>query len=136
MISEGIHIPLQPRRVTHRLLGSKRKTLTDLFQNRVAKMAGAGFGSPLPSHIQRLRGVALRLTPVTFDITVRDTQKCRKYLQFANRDAYQDPSLKNLALEVLGRLIKQGRVSSVEDAIATMEIYQNANADIEQEQGK
>jgi RNA exonuclease 4 len=90
----------------------------------------------LPSHIQRLQGVILRLTPVTFDITVRDTQKCCKYLQFANRGAHQGPSLKNLALDVLGRPIKRGRVSSVEDAIATMEIYRNAEADIEQEQGK
>jgi RNA exonuclease 4 len=90
----------------------------------------------LPSHILRLQGVALRLTPVTFDITVRDTQKCRRYLQYANRGAHQGPSLKNLALEVLGRPIKQSRVSSVEDAIATMEIYRNAEADIEQEQGR
>jgi hypothetical protein len=55
MISEGMHIPLQPRRVTHRLLGSKRKPLTDLSQNRVAKMAGAGFGS---GHESGLRGGA------------------------------------------------------------------------------
>jgi len=90
----------------------------------------------LPSHILRLQGVALRLTPVTFDMTVRDTQKCSRYRQYANRGAHQGPSLKNLALEVLGRPIKQGRVSSVEDAIATMEVYRNAEADIEQEQGK
>jgi len=90
----------------------------------------------LPAHIQRLQGVALWLTPVTFDITVRDTQKCSRYRQYANRGAHQGPSLKNLALEVLGRSIKQGRVSSVEDAIATMEVYRNAEADIEQEQRK
>jgi RNA exonuclease 4 len=90
----------------------------------------------LPSHILQLQGIALRLTPVTFDMTVRDTQKYSRYRQYANRGAHQDPSLKNLALEVLGRPIKQGRVSSVEDAIATMEVYRNAEADIEQEQGK
>lgn len=90
----------------------------------------------LPSHILRLQGVTLRLTPVIFDMAVRDTQKCSRYRQYANRGAHQGPSLKNLALEVLGRPIKQGRVSSVEDAIATMEVYQNAEADIEQEQGK
>lgn len=90
----------------------------------------------LPSHILRLQGVALRLSPVIFDMTVRDTQKCSRYRQYANRGAHQGPSLKNLALEVLGRPIKQGRASSVEDAIATMEVYQNAEADIEQEQGK
>ena len=90
----------------------------------------------LPSHILRLQGVARWLTPVTLDITVRDTQQCSRYRQYAIRGAHQGPSLKNLALQVLGRPIKQGRVSSVEDAIATMEIYRNAEADIEQEQGK
>ncbi len=90
----------------------------------------------LPSHILRLQGFARRLTPVTFDITVRDTQKYSRYRQYANPSAHQGPSLKNLALEVLGRPIKQGRVSSVEDAIATMEVYRKAEADIEQEQGK
>lgn len=29
----------------------------------------------LPSHIPQLQGVALRLTPVTFNMTIRDTQK-------------------------------------------------------------
>ncbi|KAG9247659.1 ribonuclease H-like domain-containing protein [Calycina marina] len=71
----------------------------------------------LPSQVQRLQG-------------------CRRYLQFASRDAHHGPSLKNLAKEVLGRPIKQSRVSSVEDAVATMELYRNAEADIEQEQGK
>jgi RNA exonuclease 4 len=69
-------------------------------------------------------------------MTVRGTQKYSKYRQYANRKAHQGPSLKNLALDVLGRPIKQGRVSSIEDAIATMESYRNAVADIEQEQGK
>ncbi|TAQ85585.1 hypothetical protein B7494_g6091 [Chlorociboria aeruginascens] len=64
----------------------------------------------LPPQILRLQGVALRPTP--------------------------GPSLKNLALGVLDRPIKQGRVSSVEDAIVTMEVYRNAEADIEQEQGR
>jgi RNA exonuclease 4 len=64
----------------------------------------------LPSHILRLQGIALQLTPVTFDVTVRDTKKCNMYRQYANRGAHQGPSLKNLALEVLGRLIKQGQV--------------------------
>tara|TARA_R110002060_G_scaffold28313_5_gene38297 strand:+ start:122 stop:751 length:630 start_codon:yes stop_codon:yes gene_type:complete len=90
----------------------------------------------LPSQILRLQGVALRLTPISFDMAIRDTQKCSRYRQYANRGANQGPSLKNLALGVLGRPIKQGRVSSVEDAIATMEVYRNAEADIEQEQGQ
>lgn len=89
----------------------------------------------LPSHILRLQGVTLWPTPIIFGITVRDTQTCRRYRQYANRGAHQGPSLKNLALAVLGRPIKQSRVSSVEDAIATMEIYRYAEADIEQEQG-
>jgi len=38
--------------------------------------------------------------------------------------------------EVLGRQIKQGRASSVEDAVATMEVYQNAEVDIDWEQEK
>jgi RNA exonuclease 4 len=67
---------------------------------------------------------------------VRDTQEYSGYRQYSNHDAHQGPSLKNLALEVLGRRIKQGRVSSVEDAVATMEVYRNAEADIDREQGK
>jgi RNA exonuclease 4 len=90
----------------------------------------------LPSYILRLQGIALRPTPVTFDIIVRDTQKYSRYRQYANHGAHQGPSLKNLALELLGCPIKQGRVSSVEDTIATTEVYRNAEADIEREQGK
>jgi RNA exonuclease 4 len=90
----------------------------------------------LPSHILRLQRVSQPLNPVIFSITTRDTQKCSRYRQYAKRGAHQGPSLKNLAQEVLGRAIKQGRVSSVEDAIATMELYRNAETDIEQEQGK
>jgi len=90
----------------------------------------------LPSQILQLQGVTQRLTPISFDMAVRDTQKCRRYRQYANRGANQGPSLKNLSLGVLGRPIKQGRVSSVEDAITTMEVYRNAEADIEQEQGE
>jgi hypothetical protein len=46
-----------------------------------------------------------------------------------------EASLKNLAREVLGRQIKQGRVSSVKDAVATMEVYRKAKAEIDKEQG-
>ncbi|KAH9206474.1 hypothetical protein DL95DRAFT_396917, partial [Leptodontidium sp. 2 PMI_412] len=60
----------------------------------------------LPSHIARLYDLFRLPTQVTFDIKIRDTQRCRKYLQFANAGAYQGPSLKNLALKVLGRPIK------------------------------
>ena len=90
----------------------------------------------LPSQLRRLQGDALQLTPISFDMAIRDTQKCSRYRQYANRGANQGPSLKNLALGVLGRPIKQGRVSSVEDAIATMAVYRNAEVDIEKEQGK
>jgi RNA exonuclease 4 len=65
----------------------------------------------------------------------RDTQKFSGYRQYANHGAHHGPSLKNLAFKVLGRQIKRGRVSSVEDAVATMEVYRNAEVDIDQEQG-
>jgi RNA exonuclease 4 len=90
----------------------------------------------LPFHIQRLQRVALRPTYITFNITVRDTQKYSRHRQYANSGAHRGPGLKNLALEVLGRRIKQGRVSSVEDAVATMEVYRNAEVDIDREQRK
>jgi RNA exonuclease 4 len=90
----------------------------------------------LPCYTQRLQGTARGPTPITFNMKVRDTQKYSGYRQYANHGAHQGPSLKNLALEVLGRRIKQGRVSSVEDAVATMEVYRNAEADIDREQGK
>jgi RNA exonuclease 4 len=87
----------------------------------------------LDCSIQRLQ-VTSRL-PSPFSMSVRDTQKYIGYRQYAIEGAHQGPSLKNLALKVLGRPIKQGRVSSVEDAIATMEAYRNAEADIDREQG-
>lgn len=94
----------------------------------------------LPSYILRLQGATSpRPTPVTFAMTDRrDTQKYSGYRQYANPGcgADQAPSLKNLALKVLGRSIKQGRVSSVEDAIATMELYRQAEVDIDWEQRK
>ncbi|OBT38923.1 hypothetical protein VE00_10713 [Pseudogymnoascus sp. WSF 3629] len=91
----------------------------------------------LPSHILQLQRVAMRHTPITFNnMRVRDTQKYSMYRQYANRGAHQGPSLKNLALEILGRQIKQGRTSSVEDAVATMEVYRNAEVDIDCEQEK
>jgi RNA exonuclease 4 len=76
----------------------------------------------------------LAATPIAFNITVCDTQKYGEYWKCANRGAYQGLSLKNLSQQVLGRLIKQGRVSSVEDALATMEVYRNAEIAIDQEQ--
>lgn len=92
----------------------------------------------LPSHILRLQGVISLPIPVTFEnIVVRDTQKYSGYRWYASRGAaHQGPSLKNLALEVLGRPIKEVRMSSVEDALATMEVYRKAEADIDQEQEK
>lgn len=90
----------------------------------------------LPSYILRLQCVAARPSPITFNMTVRDTQKYSIYRQYANHGAYQGPSLKNLALKVLGRQIKQGRASSVEDTIATMEVHRNAEGVIDREQGK
>lgn len=90
----------------------------------------------LPSCILRLQGIPQRLTPISFNMKVRDTQKYSMYRQYANHRANQGPSLRNLALEVLGRSIKQGRVSSLEDAVATMEVYRHAEVHIDQEQGK
>jgi RNA exonuclease 4 len=90
----------------------------------------------IPSKILRLRGVVAPGTPNTLSVTIRDTQKYSGYRQYANPGANQGPSLKNLALHVLGRQIKQGRVSSVEDAVATMEVYRKAEAAIDQEQSR
>jgi RNA exonuclease 4 len=88
----------------------------------------------LPACVSKLQGMPRIATPIAFDVTVRDTQKYSGYRKYANRGAYQGPSLKNLSQQVLGRLIKQGRVSSVEDALATMEVYRNAEIAIDQEQ--
>jgi RNA exonuclease 4 len=90
----------------------------------------------LPFNIMRLQGVVQWPTPTTFSMKVRDTQKYSGYRQYASRGANQGPSLKNLVLEVLDRQIKRGRVSSVEDAVATMEVYRNAEADIDREEGR
>ena len=88
----------------------------------------------LQYHIQKLEGVAVWPTSIPFSMTVRDTQKYSAYRQYANRGAHQGPSLKNLALGLLGRRIKLGQVSSVEDAVATMEVYRNAEVGIDREQ--
>ncbi|KAL6154895.1 hypothetical protein ACJQWK_11940 [Exserohilum turcicum] len=66
-------------------------------------------------------------------MSVRDTQKYSGYRKYANPGAHQGPNLKNLALRVLGRSIKQGPVSSIEDAVATMEIYRKAEVEIDRE---
>jgi RNA exonuclease 4 len=90
----------------------------------------------LPSHILRLQGVPRWVTRVTFKVTVRGTQKYSGYRRYANCGTHQGPSLKNLALAIMGRPIKQGRVSSVEDAVATMEVYRYAEVDIDRDQGQ
>jgi RNA exonuclease 4 len=90
----------------------------------------------LPSLIRRHQGIAQLITPITFDATFRDTQKYSGYQQYANHGAHQGPSLKNLTLRVLRRLIKQGQISSLEDAVATMNVYRNAEEDIDGEQRK
>ncbi|KAL6166636.1 hypothetical protein ACJQWK_07978 [Exserohilum turcicum] len=88
----------------------------------------------LAARILQLQGVARSATRLKFDISVRDTQKYSGYRKYANPGAHQGPNLKNLALGVLGRSIKQGPVLSVEDAIATMEIYRKAEVEIDREQ--
>ncbi|KAH6613220.1 ribonuclease H-like domain-containing protein [Boeremia exigua] len=81
-----------------------------------------------------LRAMSMDLPACVSKLQVRDTQKYSGYRKYANRGAHQGPSLKNLSQQVLGRPIKQGRVSSVEDARATMEVYRNAEVAIDQEQ--
>jgi hypothetical protein len=56
------------------------------------------------------------------------------YRRYAIRSSNQVQSLKNLAIQVIYRQIKQGRLSRREDAVATMEVYRNAEAAIDQEQ--
>lgn len=82
--------------------------------------------------LQRQRGRAARrnMPTVKFDVAgVRDTQKYSGY-----RSGRQIQSLKNLTRRLLGREIKQGTVSSVEDAAATMELYRLAEEEIDREQ--
>ncbi|KAJ6191980.1 ribonuclease H-like domain-containing protein [Bipolaris maydis] len=54
--------------------------------------------------------------------------------KYANPGARQGPNLKNLALRALGHSIKQGPVSSIDDAVATVEIYRKAEVEINREQ--
>lgn len=85
----------------------------------------------LQSHILRTRS-----NPLDIDMTLRDTQKYSGYRKYANPHAHQGPSLRNLALGVLGRPIKQDGISSVEDAVATMEVYRNVEMEIDCEQNQ
>lgn len=123
------------------LFSEVQAQLAELFRGRIVigndiEKDLTAIKMDLQSHLVRLGGVGRRLTPITFDVTARDTQKYSGYRQYANKNAYQGPTLKNLAQKVLGRHIKQGRISSVEDAVATMEIYQNTEVDIDREQWK
>ncbi|KFY99349.1 hypothetical protein V500_01389 [Pseudogymnoascus sp. VKM F-4518 (FW-2643)] len=116
-------------------------TLVELFCNRIVighniEKDMKAMSMNLQSCVLQFQRVALWAIPITFNMTFRDTQKYSGYRQYANQGAHQGPSLKNLSLKVLGRQIEQGRVSSVEDAIATMEVYRNAEVDIDREQGK
>ena len=118
-----------------------RATLVELLCNRI--VIGHDIGKDmramsmnLESYLLQLQSVALWVAPIIFNMTFRDTQKYSGYRQYANRGAHQGPSLKNLSLNMLGHQIKQGRVSSVEDAVATMEIYRKAEVDIDREQGR
>jgi RNA exonuclease 4 len=99
--------------------------LVELFKDRI--VIGHGFENDL-----RVVG----LSSDAFRMSIRDTQKYRGYQQYASPGAHQGPNLKSLALKVLGRSIKEGRVPSVEDAVATMELYRHAEAEIDKEQGK
>ncbi|KAF9695343.1 hypothetical protein EKO04_006308 [Ascochyta lentis] len=90
----------------------------------------------LQARISQLRRTFQCTPSIAFQMTVRDTQKYSGYQKYANRGAHQGPSLKILAQQVLRRSIKQGQVSSVEDALATMEIYRNAEDAIDQEQNQ
>ncbi|KAJ5052599.1 hypothetical protein J3E72DRAFT_389770 [Bipolaris maydis] len=88
----------------------------------------------LAARVLQLQGVARSATCLKFDMSVRDTQKYSGYRKYANPGAHQGPNLKNLALRVLGRSIKQGPVSNIEDAVATMETYRKAEVEIDWEQ--
>jgi RNA exonuclease 4 len=114
--------------------------LVELFKDRI--VIGHGFendlraiSKSLPSAANSTRGV-VGLSSDAFRMSIRDTQKYRGYQQYASPGAHQGPNLKSLALKVLGRSIKEGRVPSVEDAVATMELYRHAEAEIDKEQGK
>ena len=80
--------------------------------------------------------VRMRAMAIQFDLRRRDTQKFSGFRRYANPNSRHGPTLKVLASAVLGRSIKQGRVSSVEDAVATMEIYRKFEDGIEEEQGE
>lgn len=90
----------------------------------------------LASGLERLAGSRLPLPRVAFDFHARDTQKYSKFQQYAIAGAHQGPNLKNLSYQVLGRRIKLGRISSVEDARATMEIYKTVEDDLDREQSR
>lgn len=76
-----------------------------------------------------------RLLPkVVFGVATRDTQKYNGLRRYAQSSAHRGPTLKNVVTHVLDREIKQGTISSVEDDVAMMEIYQGAEAEIDEEQ--
>jgi RNA exonuclease 4 len=88
----------------------------------------------LPARISQLQGMPRLASSIAFDVTIRDTQKYSGYRRYANPGAHQGPNLKALAQQILGRQIKQGCISSLEDALATMEVYRKAELAIDREQ--
>lgn len=116
--------------------------LIELLRNRVVifhdiKGDKGVMGLDLTTGIHNILGPKKSPVPVAFEFEARDTLTYMGFRQYARPGLDSNrPSLKTLAQNLLGRQIKQGRVSSVEDAIATMGVYRLAEAGIDEEQGK
>jgi RNA exonuclease 4 len=130
--------------------------LVELFRDRIVVGHGidkdlaaieldlAAIELDLRSHILRFHDGLQPPTLVTFNYEIRDTKRYRGYRQYRYADPNTPhpwlnaprPSLEILALRVLGRQIKQSRTSSVEGAVAIMELYRKSELGIDLEQSR
>lgn len=89
--------------------------------------SGIVVGHAIHNDAKMLRGVSFE------KVEVRDTQQLWEYRDYAKRG---DPSLKDLSRILLGRDIQGKGHSSVEDASATMKLYQIRKEAMERQQGR
>lgn len=107
--------------------------LLELFRDRIVighdieRELGA---ISMPCNIRRM---AAGPPPTIFTMAIRDTEKYSRYQKYSHPLSNEGPILHGLARAVLGRRIPQGRRSTVEDAVATMEVYRKAEAGIDGE---
>eukprot|EP00048_Salpingoeca_helianthica_P004144 m.74184 g.74184 ORF g.74184 m.74184 type:complete len:232 (+) comp13072_c0_seq3:208-903(+) len=102
-------------------------------RKRVAKMLK---GAVVVGHSVQADFRVLGLRPDLIPCTVRDSASCLFLREESGLDMTRAPSLKQLLKSLLGKTIQTGEHSSVQDALACMELYKTYREAWEEEVGK